>query len=97
MTCMATSGTVSLIFIDGGDLDSSTTMNSEGYRNILSANLLRTASNLIGRNFMQQDNNRKLTANTIKDFIRGKKCKVLAWTNQVNNPIEQHFTSRRED
>ena len=59
-------------------------MNSDVYKNIQSANLLRNSYKLIGRNFlMQQDNGRKHTANTKKDFIREKKLKVL--DSQVNH------------
>ena len=85
--CMATSGTGSLIFIDD---DGRSRMNSEVYRNVLSAKLRRNASKLIGRNFiMQQDNDPKHTANKTKDFIRGKKWKVLDWPSQSPdlNPI----------
>ena len=58
-------------------------MNLEVYKNILSANLQRNASKLIGRNFiMQQDNDPKHTANTTKDFIREKKWNVLDWPSQ---------------
>lgn len=43
-------GTGSLIFNDDVTLDSSSRINWEVYRNILSVNLQRNASNLIGRN-----------------------------------------------
>ncbi len=98
--CMAASGTGSLIFIDDVTDDGSSRMNSEVYRNILSANLQRNAFKLIGRKFiMQQDNDPKHTANKTKDFIREKKWKVLDWPSQSPdlNPIEQHFTSLRGD
>ena len=76
--CMAASGTGSLICIDDVTHDGSSKMNSEVYRNILSANLKKNASKLIGRSFiMQQDNDPKHTANTTKEFNRGKKWKVL--------------------
>ena len=62
--CMAASGVGSLIFIDDVTHDGSSRINSEVYKNILSANLRRNASKLIGRNFiMQQDNDPKHTAN----------------------------------
>ena len=42
---------------------------------------------------MQQDNDPKHTANTTKEFIRGKKWKVLDWPSQSLdlNPIEHAF------
>ena len=59
------SGVCSLIFIDDVTHDGSSRMNSEVYKHILSANLWRNMSKLIGRNFLiQQDNNLKHTANT---------------------------------
>ena len=69
-------------------------MNSEVNKNILSADLRRNASKLIGRNFiMQKDNHPKHNANTTKVFIREKKWKVLDWPSQSTdcNPIEHAF------
>ncbi|MCJ8748319.1 hypothetical protein PDJAM_G00163500 [Pangasius djambal] len=72
----AASGTDSLIFTDGSH-DGSSRMKSDIYRNILSDNLQRNASNLIGRNFiMQQDNNPKHTA-TQQSTSSGEKLKHL--------------------
>ena len=71
--CMAASGTGSLIFIDDVTDDGSSRMNSEVYRNTLSASLRRNALKLMGRKFiMQQDNDPKHTVSKTKDFIRGK-------------------------
>lgn len=75
-------------------------MNSVVYRNILSDNLQRNASKLIGRKFiMQQGNDPKHTANTRKDSIRRKKWIVLDWPSQSPdlNPIEyaEEETERR--
>ncbi len=71
--CMASSGTGSLIFIDDVTHDGSSKMNSEVYRNILSDNLKKDATKLIGRSFiMQQDNDPKHTAKTTKEFIRAR-------------------------
>ena len=90
--CMVASvGSVgSLIFIDDVTHDDSSRMNSV-YKNILSANLQRNASDLIGSNFfMQQGNEPKRTANTTKDLIREKKWKVLDWPSQ--SPDLEHST-----
>ncbi len=46
-------------------------INSEVYRNILSDNLQKDATKLIGRSFiMQQDNDPKHSAKTTKEFQR---------------------------
>ena len=70
---MASSGTDLLISIDDVTHDGSSRMNSEVYKNILSAYVHENASKLIGWCFtIQQDNAPKHTANTTK-FIKGKK------------------------
>ena len=75
--CMAASGVGSLIFNDAVTHDSSNRMNSEVDKKILSANLRKNASKVIGRNFiMQQDNDPNNTTFTTKDFMREKKWKV---------------------
>ncbi len=52
--CIASSGTGSLIFIDDVTHDGSSKMNSEVYRNILSDNLQKDTTKLIGRSFIMQ-------------------------------------------
>lgn len=49
--CMAASGTGSLVFIDDVTHDGSSRMNSDVYKTILSGNLQKNASKLIGRSF----------------------------------------------
>ncbi len=70
---IASSGTGSLIFINDVTHDGSSKINSEVYRNILSDNLQKDATKLIGRSFiMQQDNDPKHSAKTTKEFIRAR-------------------------
>ncbi len=70
---IASSGTGSLIFINDVTHDGSSKINSEVYRNILSDNLQKDATKLIGRSFiMQQDNDLKHSAKTTKEFIRAR-------------------------
>ncbi len=64
---IASSGTGSLIFINDVTHDGSSKINSEVYRNILSDNLQKDATKLLGRSFiMQQDNDPKHSAKTTK-------------------------------
>ncbi len=91
---IASSGTGSLIFNNDVTHDGSSKINSEVYRNILSENLQKDATKLIGRSFiMQQDNDPKHSAKTTEEFHQGKKWKVLDWPSQSPhlNPVEYAF------
>ncbi len=69
---IASSGTGSLIFINDVTHDGSSKI-KKVYRNILSDNLQKDATKMIGRSFiMQQDNDPKHSAKTAKEFIRAR-------------------------
>uniref|UniRef100_A0A3P9K2C3 Transposase Tc1-like domain-containing protein n=1 Tax=Oryzias latipes TaxID=8090 RepID=A0A3P9K2C3_ORYLA len=93
--CMAASGTGTLVFIDDVTQDRSSPMNSEVFRDKLSAQIQVNAAKLIGRRFIiQMDNDPKHTAKATQEFIKAKKWNFLEWPSQSPdlNPIEQHFT-----
>uniref|UniRef100_A0A8C7X7Z9 Transposase Tc1-like domain-containing protein n=1 Tax=Oryzias sinensis TaxID=183150 RepID=A0A8C7X7Z9_9TELE len=72
--CMATSGTGTLVFIDDVTQDRSSPMNSEVFRDRLSAQIQVNADKLIGRLFIiQMDNDPKRTAKATQEFIKAKK------------------------
>ena len=50
-TCIAASGTGSLVFISDVTADRSAKMNSEGYRAIISAHIQPNAKKVIGHSF----------------------------------------------
>ncbi|KAG2467436.1 TCB1 transposase, partial [Polypterus senegalus] len=98
--CMAASGTGTLVFIDNATQDRSSRMNSEVFRDILSAQIQLNAVKLIGRHFMiQMDNDPKQS----QEFIKAQKWKILQWPSQSPgascitpcapdlNPIENAF------
>ncbi len=71
---MASSGTGLLVFIDDVTEDRSSWMNSEVYRDILSAQIQPNAAKLIGRRFIvQMDNDTKHTAKATHEFLNVKK------------------------
>ncbi|KAG2464485.1 TCB1 transposase, partial [Polypterus senegalus] len=81
--CMAASGTGTLVFIDDMTQDRSSRVNSEVFRDILSAQIQLNAVKLIGRCFMiQMDNDPKNTAKATQEFIKAKKWKILEWPRQ---------------
>lgn len=54
---------------------------------MLAANLKKNASDLIGRNFiMQQDSDPNHTANTTQDFIRGKRGNIFSLAKSTTRP-----------
>lgn len=79
--CMPAFGTGSLVLIHNVTRDGSSRTNSEVDKTILSNNLQKNASKLIGRSFMmQQDNDPKTRWQQKKARESGK-----SWTGQVNH------------
>lgn len=71
-SCMAASGTETLVFIDDVTQDRSS-ISSEVFRSILSALIQLNAVKLIGRHFkIQMENNPKLAKGT-QEFIKANK------------------------
>ncbi len=76
--CMAVSGTGPLNFTDDLMYDDSSRMNLEEYKTILSTNIQENATRFIGKCFiLDQNNDPKHPASSVKEFIRAKKWKVL--------------------
>lgn len=82
--CFPAAGTGDLHIIEG-------IMNAAKYQQILQDHMLPSARRLIGRRFIiQQDNDPKHTAKSMKEFLLQKKVKVMDWPSQSPdlNPIE---------
>ncbi len=91
---MVSSGTALLVFIDDVTEDRSSRMNSEVYRDILSAQIQSNGAKLIGRRFIiQMDDDPKHTAKATQEFLKVKKWNILQWPSQCPdfNPIEHAF------
>ena len=92
--CMASNGTGSLVFIDDVTKDRGSRMNSEVYRDILSAQIQPNATKLTGQRFtIQMDNDPKHTAKATQEFFKAKKWNILQWPSQSPdlNPIGHAF------
>ncbi|MEE6521711.1 hypothetical protein FKM82_020009 [Ascaphus truei] len=94
-TCMAYNGTGSLVFIDDVTEDRIRRMNSEVYRDILSAQIQPNIAKLIGRRFtLQMDNDPKHTAKQPRSFLRQRSG--IFCNGRVNHLIStrssMHFT-----
>ena len=87
---MAASGVGSLIFVDNVTHGGSSRINSEVYKNILSANLRKNSAH---NNWEELHHAASISQNTAKDFIWEKKWKVLNWTSQSpdHNTFEHAF------
>ncbi len=76
--CMAVSGTGPLNFTDDLMYDDSTTINLEGYINILPTNIQENATRFIGKCFiLHQDNDPKHPASSVKGVYKDKEKESL--------------------
>ncbi len=92
---MASSGTGLLVFSDDETEDRSSRINSEVYRDILSAQIQSNAAKLIGQRFIvQMDDDPKHTAKATQEFL--KVYSSIFFNGQIKstdlNLIELHFT-----
>ena len=91
---MASNDTGSLVFINNMTEGGSSRMNSEVYRNILSAHIQANSAKLLGWHFrVDMDNDPKHTANATQEFFKAKRWNILQWPNHSPdlNPIEHAF------
>ena len=86
LACMAASGVASLIFIDDVNPDGNSRMNSEVYKNILSANLRRNASVIGGET---SSCSKTMTQNTLqhkKGLHEGEKLEGFRQAKSITRP-----------
>ncbi len=80
---MASSGTGLLVLFDDIVEDRSSRMNSEVYRDILSAQIQLNAAKLIGWCFIvQMHNDQKHIEKATQEFLKVKRWIFLQWSNQ---------------
>ncbi len=84
------------VFSDDETEDRSSRINSEVYRDILSAQIQSNGAKLIGRRFIVQ---MEMTQNATQEFLKIRKWNILQWLSQSPdlNPIELHFTRWRQN
>ncbi len=81
------------VFSDDETEDRSSRINSEVYRDILSAQIQSKAAKLIGWCFIVQ---MEMTQNATQEFLKVKKQNIQSQSPDLN-PIEQHFTRWRQN
>ncbi len=77
---MAANETRSLVFFDDVTADRSSSMTSDVYMAILSAQIQPNATKLLGLCFKEQmDNDPKHMAEAIQEILKAKKLNILQW------------------
>ncbi len=83
--CMASSGTGLLVFSDDVTEERSSWMNSEVYKDILSAQIQSNGAKLIGRLFIiQMDDDPKHTTKANQEFLKVKKVEYSAMAKSIS-------------